>query len=178
MADRNWNSGSACPTMSDELPLFPVRMRSEVQSVAKKSNLIPNDEPFIWLVYAPPNSGESTFVANVILDERWGFSGRHKNLISKEAAKVGDDNPYDPEVLDDPDTDCWPVAELKDAEQVSKDQIMTYKPEDGEQRQLAIIDDYGSVINHADITGKKGWLKIAASHLRKKSWYRDLLFPD
>ena len=129
--------------MAEFLPLFPVRMHSDVQSVAKKSNLIPNDEPFIWLVYAPPNSGKSTFVANMILDERWGFSGRHKNLISKEAAKVGDDNPYDPKVLDDPDTDCWPVAELKDAEQVFKDQIMTYEPEDGEQRQLTIIDDYG-----------------------------------
>ena len=101
MADRNWDSGSACPTMSDELPLFPVRMHSEVQGIAKKSNLIPNDEPFIWLVYAPPNSGKSTFVANMILVESWGFSGRHKNLISKEAAKVGDDNPYDPKVVDD-----------------------------------------------------------------------------
>ena len=48
--------------------------------------MIPNDEPFIWLVYAPPNSGKSTFVANVILDKRWGFSGRRKNLITKEAA--------------------------------------------------------------------------------------------
>ena len=154
MADRNWNSGSACPTMSDELPLFPVRMHSEVQGIAKKSNLIPNDEPFIWLVYAPPNSGKSTFVANMILVESWGFSGRHKNLISKEAAKGADDNPYDPKVLDDPDTDCWPVAELKDAEQVFKDQIMTYKPEDGEQRQLTMIDNHGSEINDKDITGK------------------------
>ena len=63
-------------------------------------------------MYAPPNSGKSTFVANMILVESWGFSGRHKNLISKEAAKVGDDNPYDPKVVDDPDTDCWPVEEL------------------------------------------------------------------
>ena len=52
-----------------------------------------------------------------------------------------------------------------------KDQIMTYEPEDGEQRQLTIIDDYGSEINHADITGKKGWLKIAGEHLRKKAQY-------
>ena len=157
--------------MAEFLPLFPVRMHSDVQSVAKKSNLIPNDEPFIWLVYAPPNSGKSTFVANVMLDERWGFSGRHKNLISKEAAKGADDNPYDPEVLDHKDTECFPVAELKDAEQVFNDNIANYKPKDGEQRQLTIIDDYGSEINHADITGKKGWLKIAGEHLRKKAQY-------
>ena len=66
--------------MSDELPLFPVRMHSEIQGIAKKSNLIPNDEPFIWLVYAPPNSGKSTFVANVILGKWWGFRGEH-NLL-------------------------------------------------------------------------------------------------
>ena len=137
----------------------------------RKATLIPNDGPFIWLVYAPPNSGKSTFVANVILDKRWGFSGRRKNLITKEAAKGADDNPYDPKVLDDPDTKCFPVEKLKDAEAVFNDHIAKYEPKDGEDRQLTIIDDYGSEINDADITGKKGWLKIAGEHLRKKAQY-------
>ena len=63
---------------------------------------------------------------------------------------------YEPVAFDDPDTECWPVAELKDAEQVFNDHIMKYEPKDGEQRQLTIIGDYGSEINKGNL-----WLRNA-----------------
>ena len=57
----------------------------------------------------------------------------------------------DPQVLDDPEVKCFPVAELKDAEEVFNTEIMNYEPEVGEQRQLTIIGDYGSEIDKGNL---------------------------
>ena len=92
--------------MAEYLPLFPVRMHSEVQSVAKKRNLIPNDEHFIWFVYAPPNSAENSLKrralasqfesATVPLDDifgtdpkkQWSEHPKFHELVQKAATYV------------------------------------------------------------------------------------------
>ena len=92
-------------------------MRPPLKQGDARASTVPNDKPPILLVYAPPDSGKSTFVTNLITREDHGFRGRRKNLITREAQKdVADDNVYDPQVLDDPEVQCFPVAELKDAE--------------------------------------------------------------
>ena len=86
--------------MAGRLPLFPVPTKRPVNQGNTLYSLIPNDRHFIWLVYAPPDSGKSTFVTNLITREDYGFRGRRKNLITREAQKdVADDNVYDPQVL-------------------------------------------------------------------------------
>ena len=50
-------------------------------------------------------SGKSSIAYyQIMMRDDYGFKARRKNLISKEAQKgLGADNPYDPEVIDDPE---------------------------------------------------------------------------
>ena len=96
----------------------------------------------------------------------YGFKGRRKNLISKEAQKgVGADNPHDPEVIDDPEVKCFPVEELTEAE-AAFDEIKEYESREGEGRQVTILDDFGRQID----AGNK-WLFEACDKLRKQAQF-------
>ena len=106
-----------------------------------------------------------------MMRDDYGFKGRRENLISKEAQKgVGADNPYDPEVIDDPDVKCFPVEELTEAE-AAFDEIKEYESREGEGRQVTILDDFGRQID----AGNK-WLFEACDKLRKEAqFYTDLV---
>ena len=62
--------------------------------------------------------GKSTLIANMISRHEYGYRGRQKHLISKQAKKTHKDNPYDPAVLEDPEVTLWPVDKLSQAESV------------------------------------------------------------
>ena len=76
-------------------------------------------------------SGKSSIAYQIMKRDDYGFKGRRKNLISEEAQKgVGADNPYDPEVIDNPEVKCFPVMELTEAE-AAFDEIKEYESQEG-----------------------------------------------
>ena len=79
-----------------------------------------------------------------------------KTSSARKLRKVSvPDNPYDPGVIDDPDVKCFPVEELTEAE-AAFDEIKEYGSQEGEGRQVTILDDFGRQID----AGNK-WLSKA-----------------
>ena len=93
----------------------------------------------------------------------YGLKGRPKNLISPQAREgLGDDNPYDPDVINDPEVRCFPCPTLAEAEGAFE----VIKEHESEERQVTFLDNYGR-----QIMSGNNWLFNVCEVLRAKSDY-------